>query len=92
MLRNFLAAAALLVPLAFAPSAQAHGMNRDQFIHRASGYHVSTRSNGREMCLEGRHPRTGETFDLHVSADGEVTGIFEGRQVSFTADRRNRSR
>ena len=74
-------AAAMLALIAIPAAAQAHGSNRDSFTHRASGYEVDTRSNGREMCLEGRNPTTGGTFNLHVSASGRVTGTFEGQTV-----------
>ena len=87
MIIRLAGAAAMLALIALPAPAQAHGSNRDSFTHRASGYDVQTRSNGREMCLEGRNPRTGGTFDLHVSASGQVTGTFEGRTVDRRIDR-----
>ena len=87
MISKIFGAVAALAVFAVPVAAEAHGSNRDRFTHEATGYDVRTRSNGREMCLEGRNPETGQTFSLHLSAAGRVTGTFEGREVDYRTDR-----
>lgn len=55
----------------------------DRFVDDKSGYVVTVHDLGSKMRLRGRHPTTGQTFNIAVSRSGKVRGTFEGKPVAF---------
>jgi archaellum component FlaG (FlaF/FlaG flagellin family) len=69
------------------PMAYAKGRVLDSFMHKPSGYMVTViEAPKRARILEGVNRNTGQTFVLTVSRRGEVTGIFEDREINFLVD------
>lgn len=88
-----LGAAAAATMMFGATGASAHPGVAGFFKHAATGYAVRLESNGREMCVFGTHPATGEKFRVHVTAEGHVTGTWNGEPVDFVVpDKRGRGR
>lgn len=55
----------------------------DRFVDAKSGYVVETREVGSWLKLKGRHPDSGSTFRLKLSASGRVTGQWDGKPVDY---------
>ena len=73
----------LLIALSAPSAALADMPFSDRFVHDKSGYIVESRKVGASLKVTGRHPETGKTFALKVSRGGQVSGVWDGRQVAF---------
>lgn len=79
-----LGAAAVAATTLLAPAAQAGpGTTWDRFTHEPTGFDVRAKHHGGAMCLKGINKATGETFDVHVSRSGRVTGTWKGNPVDM---------